>query len=286
MPIIHEQEISNAIQLFSERDVRLTHACQLSDFQSYLELGGIPSRSLLETKSLPFTQFDTDSDDKKNQVWHKVFLNLGDFGDWFARGKYSLPNPYGPITFVFHPTVLLNSQDFSICLRSAGAKGFDREREGISIEEIPTIFVDSNGPRRHVKFTRDLKRTFPDRIVTSSPEMSVTYGDELADIGLVRFILVDNYPKLANSVRNELDKKCSNIRVFERRTNAVRKMSYERLWNAISEERLTLNELMESTHLTKDLKNWAEEVSKWDTQSFHFNRFAKYLLNGTIKKLA
>ena len=62
----------------------LYHACQLSDFASYLSLGGIPSRALLETNGLPFTPFKTDTIDQENGVWDKVFINLSDFGHFFA----------------------------------------------------------------------------------------------------------------------------------------------------------------------------------------------------------
>ena len=82
------------------------HACQLRDFESYLKVGGIPSRQLLERRGLGFTAFDTDEQDHVNDVWSKVFLNLQDFGKLFDSGKDAVPNPYGPILIRVRPDVL------------------------------------------------------------------------------------------------------------------------------------------------------------------------------------
>lgn len=41
-------------------------------YLSYLSLGGIPSRALLESKQAEFTMFQTDATDRENSVWDKV----------------------------------------------------------------------------------------------------------------------------------------------------------------------------------------------------------------------
>lgn len=84
------------IEIIRSRGMFLWHACQLRDLASYLHVGGIPSRSLLNSQNLPFTRFQTDGEDRTNLVWDKVFVNLDDFGCWFAEGKAAVPNPYGP----------------------------------------------------------------------------------------------------------------------------------------------------------------------------------------------
>ena len=40
--MITGNDIQALVRLFEERGVTLYHACQLLDFQSYFELGGIP----------------------------------------------------------------------------------------------------------------------------------------------------------------------------------------------------------------------------------------------------
>ena len=42
--MISRNEIQSLVNLLLERNVSLYHACQLIDFESYLALGGIPSR--------------------------------------------------------------------------------------------------------------------------------------------------------------------------------------------------------------------------------------------------
>ena len=139
--MIRDNEIQSLVDLFEERNVSLYHACQLIDFDSYLALGGIPSRALLEKSELPFTPFATDAIDKKNGVWDKVFVNLSDFGSGFAEGASSVPNPYGPILFEISPMALLEAYDVAVCLWSAGAKGFNRETEALdTLEDVERLF--------------------------------------------------------------------------------------------------------------------------------------------------
>ena len=95
--MISRNEIQSLVNLLLERNVSLYHACQLIDFESYLALGGTPSRALLENKELPFTPFDTDTIDKTNGVWDKVFGNLKEFGEIFADGMPWPPTVYGPV---------------------------------------------------------------------------------------------------------------------------------------------------------------------------------------------
>ncbi|MFS6825720.1 hypothetical protein, partial [Staphylococcus aureus] len=95
-------DIQAVVQILRERGAHLYHACQLKDFRSYLQLGGVPSRETLEESGLPYTGFDTDESDHEGNIWDKVFLNLQDFGITYARfgveaGTVATPNPYGPI---------------------------------------------------------------------------------------------------------------------------------------------------------------------------------------------
>ena len=189
----------------------LYHACQLIDFESYLHLGGIPSRALLESKQVKFTEFQTDATDRKNSVWDKVFVNLADFGESFARGDKSVPNPYGPILFQILPSALLEASDVAICLRSAGAQGFNREEEALrTVEEIDRLFLHPSNVhppfKKHlIKFGDKLEEEFEDPNA-QTPEISCTVSGGVLPIQKVRFVRVDPYTVSGQSLRNWADR--------------------------------------------------------------------------------
>ena len=114
--MINYDEIQSLVTLLQKRQTLINHACQLIDFESYLALGGIPSRALLADSKLPFTPFETDTIDKENRVWDKVFGNLAEFGEIFANGKPWPPTVYGPIQLQLNPEVLLEASDVAVCL--------------------------------------------------------------------------------------------------------------------------------------------------------------------------
>ena len=109
------EEIEGLARLLEERCTSLFHACQYVDFQSYLALGGIPSRACLGANSQPFTSFETDGRDRDVDVWDKVFVNLSDFGTTYARAGRGVPNPYGPILLQIHPAALREATEVAVC---------------------------------------------------------------------------------------------------------------------------------------------------------------------------
>lgn len=136
--------INELITLLERRGVSLYHACQFGDFCAYLRLGGIPSRALLEGSRQRFTPFETDVHDRQNGVWDKVFVNLADFGEWFAHGFCAVPNPYGPIVLQLRPAALRAAADVAVCGRSAGAADFDRRREALGrVEDVDRLFLNA-----------------------------------------------------------------------------------------------------------------------------------------------
>lgn len=173
MAAMQGRDIQAVVQILRDRGAFLYHACQLKDFLSYLQLGGVPSRQLLEGSGLPYTQFDTDESDHNGDVWDKVFTNMQDFGVTYAKfggdgGTVATPNPYGPILLVFEPEILLTAYDLSITLRSAGAEGFDRHEECLSVpSDIHSLFqhVDpdeapNDFARAYIAFTDVLQQRF------------------------------------------------------------------------------------------------------------------------------
>ena len=173
--VLRGKTLSSFVRRLEERRASLYHACQLRDFESYLAIGGIPSRQLLEWRGLGFTEFDTDKQDQKNDVWSKVFLNLEDFGKWFDSGKNAVPNPYGPVLIRVRPDMLRCARDVAVCLRSAGASGFDRKQESLTLAETEDVFRSLRSPT--VKDRGDLAKL--KKGDGQSPELSCAVAGQL-----------------------------------------------------------------------------------------------------------
>lgn len=125
------------VKHLADQSVKVTHACQLRDLDSYLEIGGIPCRDRLQALGARrFTPFDTDSLDKALGLWDKVFFNGGDIGEPFARGRLMTPTVYGPISLQFRPAVLLAAADISVVRNTAARPGFDRSRDSLPLSEV------------------------------------------------------------------------------------------------------------------------------------------------------
>ncbi len=285
MPLLTGIHVTQLIAELSSRDAPLLHACQFQDLCGYIKLGGVPSRAHLQRDGIVFTPFATDEIDHTNQVWDKVFFNLSDFSYWFAQGKNSLPNPYGPITLVFNPSVLTQATDVSITLRSAGAAGFDRVGESISLDDFSRLFVDGTGSKRLIKFRPDLEKTFPGKTVTS-PEMNCTYPNQIASLEHLRFVLVDNYPRLADTVRQVFGQNMILKKVLERYATPGRKQAYRLLWENIAQGCDTIQALRMRQGTNAELGAWCDAVLIWDPDSFQFRRYAQYLRSGTIERMA
>lgn len=292
--MITGNSIQSLVNLFKERQVFLYHACQLIDFQSYLHLGGIPSRALLESRQTKFTKFQTDAIDRKNSVWDKAFVNLADFGDSFARGDKSVPNPYGPILFQILPSVLLETSDVAVCLRSAGAQGFNREVEALrTVEEIDRLFLYRNDvfplfKRRQIKFGDKLQAEF-ENPSAQTPEVSCTVSSGILPIQSVKLVRVDPYvindQKLLNHV-DEIKRKYSlTFPVYERnRFQNSRKIIYNEITNRIGEEIPSLHAIIQDDTCSQPLQEWARQILYGDLE-WQFKRYAMYLRDGTLKPM-
>ena len=201
MATITGEEIKKLIYRFTKRKVKFYHSCQYKDFKTYLKLGYIGSRNLLEFNNLEFTKFNTDSVDKENAVWDKIFGNLSDFGNGFALGKKNentapVPNPYGSILLVYKPAVFTEAKDIAICLHSAGGKGFNRDNESLpNTEEVDKIFKESFKYRlgtndisqSFIKSSSELIDTFSlNPHQTANPEVSMIITNETLSLTIVR----------------------------------------------------------------------------------------------------
>lgn len=300
MPLIQIPEIQSLVDFFNTRGVKIYHACQYKDFKTYLEIGGVPSRNLLEQSKLSYTTFDTDDVDKKHEVWNKVFANLSDFGFAFAQGKKNentAPTPcvYGPILLIFNPEVLFETLDVAICLRSAGGRDFNRAAESLgSVNDINRLFkyprvedAPTEYARAYIKYASELKAEFNNPHATS-PEVSCTVNDERFSLKYLEKIIVDSYTVCAQDlfVKIERLKRAYRLEsvVWERKYNEGRREIKQELGNLLLQQHFTLDEIIHNESNSEALRDWASRVNKGGI-SWQYDRFAKYLRSGTIIEL-
>ncbi len=288
--MITGHNIAKVIDLFKSRGVMLYHACQLQDFEAYLNIGGIPSRRRLEASNKEFTTFATDGVDRVNGVWDKVFVNLSDFGTTFANGGGGTPNPYGPILLTISPSVLLGAEDIAITLRSAGAADFDRDRESLSnCEEVDRLFsepVEEGYPAStFIKYKGELQAefNFPQ---ARSPEINCSFPGEYLPIRYIQSIKVDPYnfegELLINLVAFLIKSHKFLCELRIRRCKCTPRIAlYNEILQIIFEELPSFQQILLSDNSSEDMKTWIMQLHKANLE-YQFGRFASYLREGTI----
>lgn len=288
--MITEDNIAKVVELFKARQVNLYHACQLQDFEAYLNLGGIPSRKRLEISKKEFTAFATDEMDRENGVWDKVFVNLSDFGTTFANGGGGTPNPYGPILLTIYPSALKEAEDIAITLRSAGAADFNREQESLSCcEEVDRLFarpVEEGYPASSfIKFKGELQTEF-NFPLAKSPEINCSYARGVIPMNYVSQIMVDPYC-FSNQRLLDLVMSLTHLCNFQIRTR-IRKckcieriLVYKEIAEASASKIPTLEELATLENGSQELKRWVAQMQV-NSLEWQLNRFAGYLREGTI----
>lgn len=292
--MISGNEIQSLVNLLLERNVSLYHACQLIDFESYLALGGIPSRALLENRELPFTPFETDTIDKENGVWDKVFGNLTEFGEIFAGGKFWPPTVYGPIQLQLNPSALLEASDVAVCLRSAGAEGFSREAEGLTVNEIDRVFYyprNASFPRSiRVKSQRLLAEEFG-KTKPQSPEISCSVPNSVLSAEHILVAWIDPYvlngqrllDRVSNVIKNRQE---FNFRIISRSCKEKSRIHlYNEIAECIREEIPSLYDLSQDSTLSSTLREYAKQVLQNSEAVRQFNRYIKYLMHGTLRPM-
>ncbi|WP_449420489.1 hypothetical protein [Phormidium nigroviride] len=280
------KEIKELVDLLKNRGAYLYHACQLIDFQSYLKLGGIPSRAHLESNEKPYTPFKTDQNDRANDDWDKVFANLSDFGFPFAGGYDAVPNTYGPILFQIKPEVFCEATDVAICLRSAGGKGFNREREALkSIPEVDRLFkhpVDELDlkKRSYVKTRQELQKDFPN---ASAPEISCTVASGIFPLHYVDLVRVEPYIIQGQRLQDKAKKIISNNGATFCIKQRDRCPDYtDEILKILESGVPLLKDLSEDYNVSQKLRDWAQRVINRGI-AYQFNdSFAPYLYHGTI----
>lgn len=291
--MIRDSEILDLIALFRKRKVVLYHACQFKDLESYLKLGGVPSRAVLEKAQAQYTAFDTDKRDRVNRVWDKVFLNLSDFGRWFCEEAGNMPNPFGPILLIIKPNALASALDIAICLRSAGANSFKREKEALALEQVERLFChppNASAPQStYVKFAEELQQEFctPQ---ARSPEISCTYPNGILPLEFVSKILVDPYTvgdqALVYLVQQTVDRSAPMLKgkIKRRPVNEARRKLYTELAAVMSSRAVSLKRIVATSSANSALKSWASGALENDLE-YQFKRFSQYLFEGTLQPI-
>ncbi|MGI0014208.1 MAG: hypothetical protein ACREBU_12320 [Nitrososphaera sp.] len=300
MPLLKDEHLTQVVELLDERGVFFYHACQLKDFRTYLQLGGIPSRNLMERSRLPYTAFETDSFDHNNGVWTKVFGNLTDFGAGFAHGKWEeetapTPNPYGPILLVAKPQILLKADDFAICLRSAGGRNFDRAAESlVSREDVDRLFrydidaAPSEQSKAYIKYSGDLRREFANRYgaagpTTLNPEISCTVEGEHLPLDDLHCILTDKY-RVGETSLGAVVARVADRGVAERSYRDSRHIILSDLANMLAAGTYPLQDIAISNYVSPSTRDWARRLIAGGLE-WQYRRFSSYLMEGTLSEL-
>ena len=291
--MIVEDNIPEVVELFQARQVKLYHACQLQDFEAYLNIEGIPSRKRLEETKRSFTPFITDEVDRVNGVWDKVFVNLADFGRTFANGGGATPNTYGPILLVINPAALSEANDIAITLRSAGASDFNREKESLAnLEEVDRLFVnpmDSPGPTAaFIKFKEALRKDFHSPKATN-PEINCTFPEGALPLRYIESIVVDPYDfrifegetlqTFVFYMMKSHNLRCELKRRFCKCDSRV--ALYNEILGTVFGEEITFQKILSSEKSSTEMKRWIEQMQQFNLE-YQFSRFANYLQEGTI----
>lgn len=273
------REINLVTEELSNRNCLLYHACHLKDLVSYLDVGGIPSRQLLETQNKPFTSFYTDEQDRTDGVFEKVFLNLSDFGNTFNNGSRATPLIYGPILLAISPHCLRSASDIAVCLRSAGSSNYNRATESLnSHDDFIKIFRDLTGKK--IKTSAQLQTSFPGHIVGGQPEISCTFGNQKIPFNYLRFAVVD--PLIISE--NDLQKitqglfRLKNIdkKVFQRICSSyMTKDDYQEVYNLATEHLLNFNDIAHRT-TSQHIREWAQKMDATNANNRSWSRFKLY----------
>ncbi|MCU0615113.1 MAG: hypothetical protein MUD09_08545 [Desulfobacterales bacterium] len=306
MAFLHGAELEKIVSIFEKRGAFFYHACQLKDFKSYVSIGGIPSRYLLEKSNSLYTRFDTDHIDQHSGVWTKVFGNLVDFGQGFSIGTWSdgiapTPNPYGPILLVAKPTILLKSIDVAICLRSAGGRNFNREAESLSTaSEVDQLFrykiseAPSEKHKSYLKFSKELRRDFGGKYQgdqtpsTYNPEISCTVQSEYLPFDDLEFILTDKYFMSGNRLIKLVNDVALNAHlgreIRERRYIKNRDQIISNLVDLLSKGFCSLKELSNKNDILPITNDWINRLISGNLE-WQYKRFISYLEEGTLSEM-
>lgn len=287
MPLLRDDDVFKIVEFLKSKRAFVYHACQLQDLQSYVRLGGIPARSLLESNSLPFTGFTSDQGDKSKEVWNKVFFNFSDFGFMFHdRGAKGTPCVYGPICLKFDPDVLLQARDISVTLASVSDPAFNRTRDSLCLDDAKKIYR-GNYPLNG----KLLQDAFPGQKVTN-PEINVHYESDVgsfkAQFDSLVEVIVDPVSIGGIDLMSEVKAALTGYDPRLEEFLTSRKTTRPDLFRVLCEvaARGPIYNLVQiDTDLFKGHEEWFEAVKKIGFNGYMLRNYLNYLHEGTIQPL-
>lgn len=258
----------------------LYHACQLQDLTSYLYLGGVPSRYMMQESGKSFTPFVSDKKDEQSGHDRLVFFNLTDSGGLFHGARNvprGTPNAYGPVSIQVAPDVLLEADNVAICLRSGSDTRdglVDRCADSLGPTDDLSKLFDENGYERWID---ELSMAFPHKKSGGAVEISCSFRDELAPIPYWEKIVVD---PLAFSGSTLLEQ--AQFCLGGRKIKLVQRLSkhavlYSELVESIASGKKSVLELR-NTQGYKKIPEWLDRINN----EWMFERFSQYLISGTL----
>lgn len=305
--MIEGDEVGLLVEDFAKRGVKLYHACQLKDFRTYLQAGGVPSRKVLEATGA-YTAFDTDRQDKINGVWDKVFFNISDFGGTFATGytggdtkrpTSATPNAFGPILLVLSPDALTTAEDVAICLRSAGGQEFDRQADSLDLDQVGELFQGGTGSREASwqRKKAEIQTALRLDYSPSHPEISCSISDGVANLQYVKEVVVDPIHvgdrSLLELVSEAMARRggptprsrswihASRTSVYNELTQIIAALSDRDLDRLRNNADAVLQEIANGVGASDALQEWAKACRSANL-GWMFGRYACYLRRGTI----
>ena len=130
--------------LLHARKVRLYHAIDLPDFETYCERWELLSRAELEAHPNGIrVRFYSDDSDKDRGLSRRVFGNLHNYWNYFwERGQ--CPNAYGHIVLEFRPEVFLECNDISLTPSNAADEAYNVQTQRICREDCLQAAIEDD----------------------------------------------------------------------------------------------------------------------------------------------
>jgi hypothetical protein len=278
--------IHKAVDTLNQRGNSLFMACQLTEFFSFLSMGGICPKSSLEKAHLAFTNYDTDINMKKNGCWDAHIFHLIDYGELFYRKAIHTPNPYGPILFNLKPDLLKNARDVSMSHVSVRNEQFDSKTcvNPISSETLTACYQyasDISFPEKSL-----LKDNLVDRnnIAGIVPEIICRFDEEIIPFSQVSLVAVDHYivnNRQFQSWIDEIKVRAGQTFPLMRRycpSSTAIHISME-LGKLLIRGSVTIDDICQSSD--ERLQTWGKGLNNTDI----FDTYAKHLQSDTLLPL-
>lgn len=280
--MFNKSDIPMLVQAFRKmkNPPELFHACQLVDFATYLDLGGIPSRNWMTVNKKPFTPFESDAKDAKSGHDRLVFLNLTDSGGLFHFGSNvprGTPNCYGPILIKVSPEALLGAEDVALCLRSISDErggAIVRNQDSLGPKDELNKMFDEKGFEKRID---ELSAAFPAKKSGGGAELSCNFWDEKVSIQHWTSVIVDPLQFDGSSLLQRVQHLLEGKQVAAQARYTKHQALYSEIVQAVAIGKRTVAELRATTGFEK-IPSWTDRIS----HEWMYERFASYLRSGTF----